>query len=161
MYVCAFITLTVTSNQPIWKAHVCLFSSFFVTSNPSFFKARVTRVTRACCLRFWDFMEADLWLHLALEATGFFLRLDVVMKLKQFDITVDSALSIIGSLFLFYCLFIICCRVKITRLILKVVITVDTFIFGKKDEKLEQSSLRIISQRRNGKRGDLLHFPYF
>ena len=100
-------------HPTISKAHACMFSTFFVTGKPIFFKARVAKVTSPCCPRSLVFFEAESWLHYG-----------------------DGKLSIIRLYFLllFYCL-IICCRTKMTRLMLKAVVT-DLYIFGKKGQKI-------------------------
>ena len=142
MYVCNFSTLTVTSNPSISKAHMCVFSSYCFTSNTPISKTRVTKITVTCYLWSFAFLDAQSLLHFGINGRKYFSKIGAVIKPNPFDSMDGSYLSII-FLYFFVLLLVICCRTRMTRLILKVVI-INLSIFKKKGKKLEQISTKII-----------------
>ena len=142
MHVCNFSTLTVTSNPSISKAHMCVFSSYCFTSNTPISKACVTKITVTCYLWSSAFPDAQSLLHFGINGRKYFSKIGAVIKPNPFDSMDGSYLSII-FLYFFVLLLVICCRTRMTRLILKVVI-INHSIFKKEGKKLEQISTRII-----------------
>lgn len=106
-------------------------------------KLALAKLTRVCSLQSLVSLEAELLLYFSVEGHRFFPGVGTIMNFKPFDEMIDSNyLSLIVFLF--------------------VLLLVFMLQFGKKDKKLEQSPLRIItSQRWNRKWGDLLHPRFF
>ena len=142
MHICNFSTLTVTSNPSISKAHMCVFSSYCFTSNTPISKARVTKIAVTCYLWSFAFLDAQSLLHFGINGRKYFSKIGAVIKPNPFDSMDGSYLSII-FLYFFVLLLFICCRTRMTRLILKVVI-INHSIFKKEGKKLEQISTKII-----------------
>ena len=138
-----------------------MLSIFFITNNPF-----VTNFPSLAWQRLQEHAVYSPWFSWrqshrsisASEAAGFFQGLLPSWTSSYFDVIFDSKLCIIRSHFFALCFcMVICCRTKMTRLILKVVVYLSIF-----EKKREQTPLRIITlQQRNRKLGDLLNFSFF
>ena len=128
MYIWTFTTLIITSNPPISKS-TCACLAPFLSPLTQLFPTLVWQRLQGHVTQSLVFLEAESQLQFGISGRRFFPKVDAIMNLKPFDV-----MFIIRLHFLSYYVFI-CCRPKMTRVIMKVVI-IDFAIFEEKYTKI-------------------------
>ena len=99
----------------------------------------MVNVIRRCCLQSLVFLEAELSLHFGIRGHMFLPKVVAIMNFSHFDVLFDSKLCITRSCFFVFCFcLVICCRIKMTWLILKVVVYLSRF--KKKEQRIGANS---------------------